>query len=54
MFAYLHKTRSGYELTIVARPCAGEEFNSAKKISVNGKREANKICAENNYKPYNF
>lgn len=54
MTAYLFKTRTGYELTLCARPCNGEEFNNAEKIKVSGKREANAICKARNAKPYNF
>ncbi len=54
MTAYLYKTRTGYELTLVARPCAGAEFQAGEKITVAGKREARKVCAERGATPHNF
>lgn len=54
MIAYLHRTRTGYELTICARPCNGEEFQNSEKVTVTGKREANAICKQRNAKPFNF
>ena len=52
--AYLHKTRTGYELTICARPCNGAEFNAGEKIEVIGKREARKVCEALEAEPHNF
>lgn len=54
MVAYLHKTRTGFELTICAKPCNGAEFQSAEKIAVSGKREAAKVCKDRGAKPFNF
>ncbi len=54
MTAYLHKTRDGYQLTICARPCSGEEFQRGEKIPVSGKREALKLCAQRGAEPHNF
>jgi hypothetical protein len=55
MIAYLHKAPGNtYQLTIVARPCRGEEFNAGEKITVSGKREARTICAQRGITPHNF
>jgi len=54
MIAYLHKTRTGFELTLCARPCNGPEFAQAEKIAVTGKREVNAICKARGAAPYNF
>jgi hypothetical protein len=54
MVAYLHKTGAGYQLTIVARPCNGEEYQNGEKVIVAGKREARALCKARNIKPYNF
>jgi hypothetical protein len=54
MVAYLFKTRNGHELTIVARPCNGAEFQAGEKITVAGKREATAICKARGVKPWNF
>lgn len=54
MTAYLHKTRTGYELTITARPCNGAEYQAGEKIAVSGKREARAICKARNATPWNF
>ena len=55
MVAYLYKTHGGgHELTIVARPCNGEEFQAGEKIAVAGKREARAICKARNVTPHNF
>lgn len=55
MIAYLHKApRSGYILTICEQPCNGTAFNSAEKIPVAGKREANAICKTRDITPWNF
>lgn len=54
MVAYLHRTRTGFELTIVARPCNGPEFYNGEKIAVSGKREARAICKSRNLVAYNF
>jgi len=54
MIAYLNKTPAGYVLTIVARPCNGDEFNDGEKIVVAGKREANAICKARGLVAYNF
>lgn len=54
MTAYLHKTRDGFKLTIVARPCNGAEFQSGEQIAVAGKREARAICKTRNATPWNF
>lgn len=54
MVAYLFKVRGGYELTICARPCNGEEFNKSEKIIVSGKREANAVCKSRKITAYNF
>lgn len=54
MVAYLHKTRTGFELTIVARPCNGAEFQAGEKLAVAGKREANAICKARDITPHNF
>jgi hypothetical protein len=40
MIAYLHKTKTGYELTICNAPCAGAEYQAGEKIAVTGKKEA--------------
>lgn len=53
--AYIHKQSGGsYQLTIVARPCNGEEFQRGEKIPVAGKREAKAICKERGVTPHNF
>lgn len=52
--AYLNKIKQGYVLTICSKPCNGEEFNNAQKIEVSGKREANQICKDSGFQPYNF
>jgi hypothetical protein len=52
--AYLNKTRTGWELTIVARPSNGTEFQNGEKIAVAGKREANAICEARSVTPHNF
>ena len=52
--AYLHKVRGGHELTIVARPCNGAEFQAGEKIAVEGVRDARRICAERGATPHNF
>lgn len=52
--AYLHKTHTGYELTVCARPCNGDEFQNSEKIEVIGKREARKVCEALEATPYNF
>ena len=54
MIAYLNKTAAGYVLTIVARPCNGDEFNNGEKIVVAGKREANAICKARGLRAWNF
>lgn len=54
MVAYLHKTRTGFELTIVARPCNGAEFQAGEKLAVAGKREAKAICKARDITPHNF
>jgi hypothetical protein len=54
MVAYLHKTRTGWELTICAGPCNGEAFQRGEKLPVAGKREANKVCKERGITPWNF
>lgn len=54
MVAYLHKTRTGYELTLCARACRGDEFQAGEKIAVAGKREARAICAQRAATPWNF
>ena len=54
MIAYLHKTRTGYEITLCARPCNGAEFQAGEKIAVTGKREARKVCAAHGATPHNF
>ena len=54
MTAYIHKSRDGYQLTICARPCNGEEFHNGEKITVKGLREARKVCAERGAEPRNF
>ena len=54
MVAYLHKTKSGYKLTLCNRPCNGAEFQNGEKIEVAGKREARSICAQRNATPWNF
>lgn len=54
MTAYLHNTRDGLVLTIVARPCNGAEFQNGEKIKVAGKREARAICKARNASPHNF
>jgi hypothetical protein len=54
MIAYLHKTRTGHELTIVARPCNGAEFQAGEKLAVAGKREAAAICKARSIRPFNF
>ena len=55
MNAYLHKAPlSGYTLTICDKPCNGTAFNTAEKILVSGKREANAICKARNITPWNF
>lgn len=54
MVAYFFKIRGGFELTICARPCNGEEFMKAEKIRVAGKREAIAICKARGARPYNF
>ena len=52
--AYLFKTKTGYELTIVAKPCSGDEYANGEKIAVAGKREANAICKARNLKAWNW
>jgi hypothetical protein len=54
MVAYLHKTSSGYELTICPRACNGAAFQNGEKIAVAGKREARAICAAKSATPWNF
>lgn len=54
MIAYLHKTRTGYELTICAKACSGAEFQAGEKVTVAGKRDARKVCAERDITPWNF
>jgi hypothetical protein len=54
MTAYLFKTRNGFQLTIVNRPCCGEEFQAGEHIAVAGKREARAICKARGAKPWNF
>lgn len=55
MIAYLHKApKNTWVLTICAAPCAGEAFNSAEKITVAGKREANAICKARGITAWNF
>ena len=54
MIAYLHKSKTGYVLTIVPRPCNGAEYQNGEQIAVAGKREANAICKARNIKPWNF
>ena len=55
MTAYLSKTSGGgYELTLVARPCNGAEYQAGEKIKVAGKREANAICKARGATPHNF
>lgn len=54
MVAYLHNTRDGLILTLVARPCNGAEFQNGEKIAVAGKREARAICKARGARPYNF
>lgn len=54
MIAYLHKTRTGYELRICARACNGAEFQNAEAIAVAGKREARAICKARGASPWNF
>jgi hypothetical protein len=55
MTAYLHKaTATTWTLTLCARPCNGAEFNSAEKITVSGKREANAICKARGARPHNW
>lgn len=55
MVAYLHKARlNTWELTIVAGPCNGAEYQAGEKIKVAGKREANAICKARGIKPWNF
>lgn len=54
MVAYLNKTKNGYELTVVEKPCNGIEFNKGMKIAVEGKREAKNICKKLGYVTYNF
>ena len=54
MIAYLHKTKTGFELTICSAPCNGAEYQVGEKIAVTGKREANAICKARNVKPWNW
>ncbi|WP_421983361.1 hypothetical protein [Roseibium sp.] len=55
MVAYLHGSKAkGWTLTICKQPCAGPEFSNSEKITVSGKREANKICKERGIKPWNW
>jgi hypothetical protein len=54
MIAYLHKTKTGYELTICNAPCGGAEYQAGEKIAVTGKREANKICKARGLKAWNW
>lgn len=55
MIAYLTKNPGCiWILTICARPCNGDEFNTGEKIAVSGKREANAICKARGVKPWNF
>jgi hypothetical protein len=54
MVAYLYKTTCGWELTIVTRPCNGDEFTAGEHIAVVGKCEANRICKARGVKPWNF
>jgi len=54
MIAYLHKTSTGYKLTIVARPCNGEEYQNGERVFVATKRAARAVCKARNIKPYNF
>jgi hypothetical protein len=55
MVAYIHKQKGGhYEMTIVARPCNGAEFQAGEKVPVSGKREAKAICKARDITPHNF
>jgi hypothetical protein len=54
MIAYLHKTKTGFELTICARPCGGAEYQAGEKIAVSGKKEANAICKARGLKAWNW
>ena len=54
MIAYFHKTRTGFELTICARPCNGLEFQQGQRVAVTSKREAKAYCKAHNILPYNF
>ena len=55
MVAYLYKSKGGgFELTICAKPCSGQEFQNGKRILVKGKREANAYCQANAIQPWNF
>jgi len=54
LVAYLNKTKQGYVLTICEKPCNGEAFNNSQKITVSGKKEANQICKDSGFMPYNF
>ena len=55
MVAYLFNAPCNtWTLTIVSRPCTGDEFNAGEKIKVAGKREARAICKARGVKPWNF
>jgi len=54
MIAYLHKTRTGYVLTVVSRACNGAELLAGEQIAVSGKREANAICKARGLKAWNW
>ncbi|WP_237353523.1 hypothetical protein [Xanthobacter sp. YC-JY1] len=55
MVAYLHRASGGgFTLTLCARPSNGEEFATAEKVRVAGKREANAICKARGAKPWNW
>jgi hypothetical protein len=54
MIAYLHKTKTGYDLTIIAVPCNGVRYQMSERIAVKGKREANAICKARGLKNWNW
>jgi hypothetical protein len=55
MTAYLYRTAGkSWTLTLVARPCAGAEFQAGEHIQVAGKREANAICKARGARPHNW
>lgn len=60
MVAYLHKTKTAWELTLCASPCNGAEFQNGEKIEITAttkaaaKKAAEAICTARSARPWNF